>query len=171
MTSEMLLTVPASWITISNGKLVGVKAEADGTKTWDWKQSEPLSSYLISAIAGDFVEKDDSWRGMPLRYVVPRGQEYKIDDSFSHTKADARPFLREAGRALSLGAIRADVRRRLRRRRNGEHQRDHAHRARTGESRRSPPRIAPAPISSNRTNSRTSGSAISSPARTGRTSG
>ena len=86
MTSEMLLTVPASWITISNGKLVGVKAEADGNKTWDWKQSEPLSSYLISAIAGDFVEKQDTWHGMPLRYVVPRGQEFKIEDSFSHTK-------------------------------------------------------------------------------------
>ena len=86
MTSEMLLTVPGSWITISNGKLVGVKPEADGTKTWDWKQSEPLSSYLISAIAGDFIEKEDSWHGMPLRYVVPRGQEYKINDSFSHTK-------------------------------------------------------------------------------------
>ena len=85
--SEMILTVPASWITISNGKLVGVKADPDGDhKTWDWKQSEPLSSYLISVIAGDFVEKDDSWRGVPLRYVVPRGQEYKIETSFSDTK-------------------------------------------------------------------------------------
>jgi aminopeptidase N len=86
MTSEMLLTVPGSWITVSNGKLVGVKAEGDGTRTWDWKQTEPLSSYLITAIAGDFVEKDDSWHGLPLRYVVPRGQEYKIDTSFSNTK-------------------------------------------------------------------------------------
>jgi len=86
LTSEMLLTVPANWITISNGSLLSVKAEPDGTKTWDWKQSEPLSSYLISAIAGDFVEKEDSWRGIPLRYVVPRGQESKIDTSFSHTK-------------------------------------------------------------------------------------
>ena len=86
MTSEMILTVPGSWLTISNGKLVSVKDEPDGTKTWDWKQSEPLSSYLISAIAGDFVEKNDQWRGLPLRYVVPRGQEYKIDASFSDTK-------------------------------------------------------------------------------------
>jgi aminopeptidase N len=86
MTSEMLLTVPRTWITISNGKLAGVKDEGDGTRTWDWKQSEPLSSYLISAIAGDFVEKDDRWRGLPLRYVVPRGQEYKIDASFGDTK-------------------------------------------------------------------------------------
>ena len=85
-TSEMILTVPATWITISNGKLVGVKDEADGTKTWDWKQSEPLSTYLISAIAGEFVEKKDTWRGMPVRYVVPRGKEDTIDSTFSRTK-------------------------------------------------------------------------------------
>ncbi len=53
--SEMLLTVPADWWTVSNGKLVGIKSEADGTKTWDWKQSEPLSTYLISVVAGEFV--------------------------------------------------------------------------------------------------------------------
>ncbi len=86
MTSEMILSVPGNWITISNGQLIGVRDESDGTRTWDWKQSEPLSSYLISAIAGDFVEKDDRWRGLPLRYVVPRGQEYKIDASFGDTK-------------------------------------------------------------------------------------
>jgi aminopeptidase N len=85
-TSEMILTVPASWITVSNGKLVGVKDEADGTKTWDWKQSEPISTYLISAVAGEFVEKDDSWRGLTLRYIVPRGEESTIDPTFQRTK-------------------------------------------------------------------------------------
>ena len=85
-TSEMLLTIPASWIAISNGKLVGVKTESDGMKTWGWKQSEPLSTYLISVVAGEFVEKKDDWRGMPVEYVVPRGQESKIDSTFSRTK-------------------------------------------------------------------------------------
>jgi aminopeptidase N len=85
-TSEMLLTVPAAWLTVSNGKLVGTKDEPDGMKTWDWKQSDPLSTYLISAVAGEFVEKKDSWRGMPLRFVVPRGDESKIDPTFANTK-------------------------------------------------------------------------------------
>jgi aminopeptidase N len=85
-TSEMILTVPSTWLTISNGSLVGVKDEADGTKTWDWKQTEPLSTYLISAIAGEFVEKKDTWRGIPVRYVVPRGQEDTIDSTFSRTR-------------------------------------------------------------------------------------
>jgi aminopeptidase N len=85
-TSEMLVTVPAAWITISNGQLVGVKDEPDGEKTWDWKQSQPLSTYLISVVAGEFVERDDSWRGIPLRYVVPRGEESKIGPTFGETK-------------------------------------------------------------------------------------
>jgi aminopeptidase N len=85
-TSEMMLTVPATWITISNGQLVNVKEEADGEKTWDWKQSEPLSTYLITAVAGEFVEKKDTWRGIPVRYVVPRGKENTIDATFTRTK-------------------------------------------------------------------------------------
>lgn len=85
-TSEMLLTVPASWLTISNGKLVSAKNEAGGMKTWDWKQSEPLSTYLITVVAGEFFEKEESWRGIPLRYVVPRGEEQKIDATFARTK-------------------------------------------------------------------------------------
>lgn len=85
-TSEMLLTVPASWQTVSNGRLVSVKDEPDGMKTWDWKQSEPLSTYLISIVAGEFVERKDAWRGMPLLYVVPRGEENKIAVTFERTK-------------------------------------------------------------------------------------
>ena len=85
-TSEMILTVPAGWTTISNGQLAGVKDEADGTKTWDWKLSGTLSTYLISAIAGEFDEKNDTWRGIPLRFVVPRGEAAKIDPSFARTK-------------------------------------------------------------------------------------
>jgi aminopeptidase N len=85
-TSEMLLTVPASWVTVSNGRLAGVKAETNGMKTWDWKQAEPLSTYLISVVAGEFVEQKDQWRGMPVEYVVPRGDESKIEPTFSRTK-------------------------------------------------------------------------------------
>ena len=86
ITSEMLLTVPATWITISNGKLISEKTEADGSKTWDWKQTQPMSTYLISAVAGEFVEKKEMWRGIPVRYVVPRGDEDKIDSTFARTK-------------------------------------------------------------------------------------
>ncbi|MGC2720499.1 MAG: M1 family metallopeptidase, partial [Candidatus Acidiferrales bacterium] len=85
-TSEMIMTVPASWITVSNGDLVGTKDESDGTKTWTWKQDQTLSTYLITAVAGEFVEKKETWRGIPVRYVVPQGQENTIDATFARTK-------------------------------------------------------------------------------------
>ncbi|MGH9776266.1 MAG: M1 family aminopeptidase [Candidatus Acidiferrales bacterium] len=85
-TSEMILTVPANWVTISNGRLVGVKAEPNGMKTWDWKQSEPMSTYLISLVAGEFIEKDETWRGMPVRFVVPKGDESDISPTFVRTQ-------------------------------------------------------------------------------------
>ncbi len=85
-TSEMLLTVPSSWITVSNGRLLSVHNEADGAKTWDWKQSQPLSTYLISAIAGEFDEQDESWNGVALRFLVPRGNQFEIQSTFARTK-------------------------------------------------------------------------------------
>jgi aminopeptidase N len=96
-TSEMILTVPGNWVTVSNGTLVGTKSESDGTKTWDWKQTEPLSTYLISAVAGEFVEKKVTWHGIPVRYIVPRGQESKIDSTFDDTRQMLETFSSKLG--------------------------------------------------------------------------
>ncbi len=96
-TSEMILTVPASWTTVSNGELVSVTTDADGTKTWDWKQSQPLSTYLISVVAGNFVEHDDTWNGILLRYLVPRGDQADIEPTFVRTKAMLELFTSKLG--------------------------------------------------------------------------
>jgi aminopeptidase N len=82
----MILTVPADWLTVSNGKLVGVQDAPDGQKTWTWRQSLPVSTYLISFVAGEYKEKKDTWRNIPVTYNVPRGMEDTIDSTFSHTK-------------------------------------------------------------------------------------
>jgi aminopeptidase N len=85
-TSEMILTVPADWLTVSNGKLLSVQDAAGGMKTWTWRQSLPVSTYLISFVAGEYKEKKDTWRNIPVTYYVPRGLEDTIDPTFSHTK-------------------------------------------------------------------------------------
>ncbi len=85
-TSEMIATVPGNWLTVSNGKLVSVKDEPDGRKTWDWKQSQPHAVYLISLVAGEFDEVKDTWRNLPVAYYVLRGQGERIPPTFEHTK-------------------------------------------------------------------------------------
>jgi aminopeptidase N len=96
-TSEMLLTVPGSWITISNGQLMEIQDDTDGTKTWRWQQSKPLSTYLITVVAGEFTEQVESWHGVPVRYVVPRGKESTIDSTFEHTRDMLELFSRRLG--------------------------------------------------------------------------
>jgi aminopeptidase N len=85
-TSEMILTVPGDWLTVSNGKLLSVQDAPNGQKTWTWRQSLPVSTYLISFVAGEYKEKKDTWHNIPITYNVPRGMEDTIDPTFSHTK-------------------------------------------------------------------------------------
>jgi len=85
-TSEMIATVPKSWTTLSNGTLVGVKNEIDGTRTWTWRQSKPHATYLISLVAGEFDEAKETWRNIPVTYYVLKGQAERITPTFSHTR-------------------------------------------------------------------------------------
>jgi len=66
LTTETILTVPAEWLTISNGKLMGVTDAGNGMKTWTWRESQPSSTYLFSVVAGELVEVKDTWRKMPV---------------------------------------------------------------------------------------------------------
>jgi aminopeptidase N len=84
-TSEMIVTVPKEWIVISNGKLVSVTNSGTENKTWDWRQDKPLSTYLISVVAGEFHETKVMWHGIPVTYNVPRGDEDKVATTFTDT--------------------------------------------------------------------------------------
>ena len=85
LTTETILTVPSSWITISNGKLTGVSDAGNGMKTWTWKESLPSSTYLLTVVAGEFDEVKETWRGMPVTYYAPRGRGDRLKVNYSHT--------------------------------------------------------------------------------------
>ena len=85
-TSEMILSVPGDWLTVSNGKLLSVQDAPNGQKTWTWRQSLPVSTYLISFVAGEYKSTKDTWRGIPISYNVPRGMEDTVGPTFSRTK-------------------------------------------------------------------------------------
>jgi aminopeptidase N len=85
LTTETILTVPASWITVANGKLINVSDAANGMKTWTWKESVPSSTYLITVVAGEFEEVKDSWHGMPVTYYAPKGRGDRLSVNYSRT--------------------------------------------------------------------------------------
>lgn len=97
LTTETILTVPASWITVGNGKLVGVTDAGNGLKTWTWKESVPSSTYLITVVAGEFEGAKDSWHGIPVDYYAPKGRGDRLPINYGRTPAMIDLFSRKLG--------------------------------------------------------------------------
>jgi aminopeptidase N len=97
LTTDTIITVPALWITVSNGKLISVTDAGKGLKTWTWKESVPSSTYLITVVAGEFDEVKDSWRGMPVTYYAPKGRGDRLPVNYSRTPAMIDLFSKKLG--------------------------------------------------------------------------
>src|ERR1035437_2157410 len=52
-TTDIHVTVAKPFSVVSNGKLVGTKENADGTRTFYWKMDQPYSSYLTSIVVSE----------------------------------------------------------------------------------------------------------------------
>jgi aminopeptidase N len=74
-TTSLAATLPASFFALSNGKLESATENGDGTKTYQWRQDVPFPAYLITLVAGEFVEIQDHWRDIPVNYYVRAGRE------------------------------------------------------------------------------------------------
>jgi aminopeptidase N len=97
LTTETVLTVPASWLTVSNGKLVGVTNAANNMKTWTWRESVASSTYLITVVAGEFDEVKDSLRNLPVTYYAPKGRGDRLPINYSRTPAMIELFNKKYG--------------------------------------------------------------------------
>lgn len=69
-TEEITMTVPSKYVTLSNGKLVSQKTNADGTRTDYWKMDLPHSPYLFMMAVGDFKIYKDKWRDKEVNYYL-----------------------------------------------------------------------------------------------------
>ncbi|HKN23606.1 MAG TPA: M1 family aminopeptidase [Candidatus Acidoferrum sp.] len=97
LTTETILTVPAEWLTVSNGKLVSTTDAGGGMKTWTWREAQPSSTYLFTVVAGEFVEVKDTWRNTPVTYYAPKGRGDRLTANYSRTPAMIELFSKKLG--------------------------------------------------------------------------
>ncbi len=71
-TEEILMTVPAKDVTLSNGLLVHQQKNSDGTRTDDWKMDLPNSPYLFFMGVGDYAIVKDKYKNMDVDYYVEK---------------------------------------------------------------------------------------------------
>ena len=83
-TSEVIVTVPKRFETLSNGILVKV-TEVGDDKTFHWRHDTPHVAYLVTLVVGEFVEVHDQWDGIPVHYYHHPGDEDRARNSFADT--------------------------------------------------------------------------------------
>jgi len=85
--TEMVITVPASYTVVSNGKLLGVTDSANGQHSFHWKQTLPHANYLMAIYAGLFEkgELPSAFGSIPMSYWVPEGRLREGQYAFRNT--------------------------------------------------------------------------------------
>ncbi|NIG51852.1 M1 family aminopeptidase [Chitinophaga sp. Cy-1792] len=84
-TEEISMTVENKYVTLSNGKLVSQKKNADGTRTDTWKMDLPHAPYLFMMAVGDYAIVKDSWKGKEVNYYVEKPFEKYAKNIFGNT--------------------------------------------------------------------------------------
>ncbi len=73
-TTEILVTVPAQFLTVSNGNLLSV-TDHGKTKTHHWRHDIAHAMYLLSLVVCDFAVIEDSYNGKPVTYYVRKDRK------------------------------------------------------------------------------------------------
>ncbi|MBW1601112.1 aminopeptidase N [Streptomyces sp. JJ66] len=95
---DLTVTAPARWTVLGNGARLGdPEPHADGSATWRFARTEPISTYITAVVAGPYHHVTDTYRRelpggqtleIPLGALCRRGlaQHFDADDIFRVTK-------------------------------------------------------------------------------------
>ncbi len=86
------MTVPAKYVTLSNGLLISQKKNADGTRTDYWKMDMPHAPYLFFMGIGEFAIVKDKYKEKEVSYYVEKKYEPVARKIFGNTPEMIRFF-------------------------------------------------------------------------------
>jgi aminopeptidase N len=96
-TDEISMTVPAEYVTLSNGVLASQKINADDTRTDTWKMDLPQSPYLFFMGVGVYSIIKDSYEGKEVAYYVENQYAPVARSIFGHTPEMMKFFSEKLG--------------------------------------------------------------------------
>lgn len=84
-TTEIELTVPDSFVTLSNGALVKQVKNRSRTRTDIWRMNTPIQAYAVMFAVGKFSVIKDHWRNKEVSYYVEPEYAPYAREMFNHT--------------------------------------------------------------------------------------
>jgi aminopeptidase N len=96
-TSEISMTVPRKYVTLSNGRLVSQKTNSNATRTDTWKMDRPHAPYLFMMAVGNFKIYKDKWRDKEVSYYLEPAYAPYAKQIFGHTPEMIEFFSKKLG--------------------------------------------------------------------------
>ncbi len=95
--TEFEITVPKGFSVLSNGVLEKQEQPANGEWTYTWKMNDPLPTYLLSIVAGEFDVIEEAKAIVPVTYYVPKNKAEEGKRTFRNTPAMLAFFSEKTG--------------------------------------------------------------------------
>jgi aminopeptidase N len=96
-TTQIELTVPDSFVTLSNGAIIKQAREKNGLRTDTWKMDMPIQAYAVMFAAGKFSILKDHWKNKEVNYYVEPGYAKYAALMFKHTPGMIDHFSKRTG--------------------------------------------------------------------------
>lgn len=85
-TTEIQLTVPDSFKTLSNGKLINQEKQEQGLRRDVWEMDQPIQPYVMMFAIGKYeIIEDENWKNVPINYYVEPEYANYAKSIFEHT--------------------------------------------------------------------------------------
>ncbi len=88
--TDLHITVRDDWLAACNGLRTSIVDNNDGTKTHNWEGSNPMATYLVSIVAQNYVELNDTFGNVPIQNFVSPSLVPNATEDFSNL-----PFMME----------------------------------------------------------------------------
>lgn len=90
-TTSVRVTMPAGWRSLAAGRRVESTSpeepgELGGRTSETWRMDFPHPPYLVTLVAGEFVEHIDEWDGVPLVHLADEDHAPMLDAALARTK-------------------------------------------------------------------------------------
>lgn len=90
------VNVPSDLMDVSNGRLLSVKKQKNGTKTYNWYVSNPINNYGVNINIGDYVSFSEKYKGekgiLDCNYYVLRADLAKAKKHFREVPRMLKAF-------------------------------------------------------------------------------
>ena len=96
-TTQIELTVPDSFVTLSNGALMKQTKGTGGMRTDMWKMDMPIQAYAVMFAIGKFAIVKDHWKNKEVSYYVEPQFEKYASQMFKHTPEMMQYFSERTG--------------------------------------------------------------------------